>query len=85
MTERNKFALPIIVGLLQMIQLKLNLPKKDKKDLTQNESVQQNMVYFMPALIAVFTASLPSGVGIYWATTTIFAIGQQIYTNKKHS
>ena len=85
MTERNQFVLPVIVGLLQMVQLKLNLPKKDKKDLTQNESVQQNMVYFMPALIAVFTASLPSGVGIYWATTTVFAIGQQIYTNKKHS
>ena len=39
------------------------------------------MQYFMPAMIAVFTASMPAGVGLYWGTSTLFSIIQQIFIN----
>ena len=85
MTERNLFVLPIIVGLLQFIQLKTAMPSMSgtSSGNSTNQAIQKNMVYFMPALIAVFTASLPSGVGLYWATSTLFGIGQQTYINRK--
>ena len=41
------------------------------------------MTYIMPAMIALFTASVPSGVGLYWGTSTIFGIAQQLYVNKR--
>jgi YidC/Oxa1 family membrane protein insertase len=43
------------------------------------------MTYIMPVMIALFTASVPSGVGLYWGTSTVFGIGQQLYVNKKVS
>ncbi len=86
MTERNLYVLPVIVGILQYFQIKLTLPKSTAASPnSMQESMQKNMVYFMPALIAVFTASLPSGVGVYWATSTLFGIAQQLYINKKNN
>lgn len=41
------------------------------------------MKYFMPVMIAFFTASLPAGVGLYWGTSTIYGILQQIVVNKE--
>ncbi|MFH1218259.1 MAG: YidC/Oxa1 family membrane protein insertase, partial [Candidatus Peregrinibacteria bacterium] len=40
------------------------------------------MTYIMPVMIAVFTASLPSGVGIYWGSSTLYGIIQQLVVNK---
>jgi membrane protein insertase Oxa1/YidC/SpoIIIJ len=41
------------------------------------------MTYFLPALIVVFSASLPSAVALYWGVSTVFAIGQQKLLQKK--
>ena len=41
------------------------------------------MTYIMPVMIAVFTASLPAGVGIYWGTSTLYGIFQQLVVNKE--
>jgi YidC/Oxa1 family membrane protein insertase len=40
------------------------------------------MTYLMPVMIAIFTASLPAGVGIYWGTSTLYGIIQQVFVNK---
>jgi YidC/Oxa1 family membrane protein insertase len=46
-------------------------------------AVAQNMMkYILPAMIAVFTASVPAGVGLYWGVSTLFAIGQQFVINR---
>jgi len=81
----NKIVLPVIVALLQFIQMYMTLPKKEvneKKDTQQ--SIQNGMLYFMPALIAVITATLPAGVGLYWGTSTLFGIVQQHFINKSN-
>ncbi len=41
------------------------------------------MKYFMPVMIAFFTASLPAGVGLYWMTSTTYGIVQQFIVNKE--
>ncbi|MBU1151536.1 YidC/Oxa1 family membrane protein insertase [Patescibacteria group bacterium] len=86
LTKQNTLVLPLIVGGLQFAQLKLTTYKsnKGKKDQPKNEMAMATnmMTYFMPVMIAVFTASLPSGVGIYWGTSTLYAVVQQLFVNK---
>jgi YidC/Oxa1 family membrane protein insertase len=84
--QPNKYVLPVVVGLLQFGQMKLTLAKKaaPKKGDKKNEMAMANsmMTYAMPVMIAVFTASLPAGVGIYWGTSTLYGLVQQLFVNK---
>ncbi len=91
LTKVNLIALPIIVGLLQFIQLRLsmgqarkNTPKTDKKKpANEMEVANKTMIFIMPFMIAFFTASVPSGVGLYWAFSTIYGIVQQLVVNRQ--
>jgi YidC/Oxa1 family membrane protein insertase len=69
--------------------MKLSFRKNAKKQQegqapVKNEMAIANnmMTYVMPVMIAVFTASLPAGVGIYWGTSTTYGIIQQLFVNK---
>jgi len=91
LAHRSLYILPVIVGGLQFFQLQQMQNKKktnetvpttkkeDKK--SETESMQNMMQYFMPVMIAVFTSSMPAGVGLYWGTSTLFSIGQQFFIN----
>ena len=90
LTKRNIFWLPLSIGALQFFQMKLTMAKKkttDKKGKKEEKSemamANNMMIYFMPVMIAVFAASLPAGVGLYWGTSTLFGIGQQLVVNKE--
>ena len=88
LTKVNIIALPIIVGGLQFFQMHLTLGKSKSKDIVKSDKpspmpMMNNMMkYFMPLMIAVFTASLPAAVGFYWGTSTLFGIGQQFFVNR---
>lgn len=85
---RNLYVLPLIIGGLQFFQMQMIMAKKDKKKDEKKEQknelamAQKSMIYIMPAMIAVFTASLPAGVGIYWGTSTLYGIIQQLFVLK---
>ncbi len=78
---------------LSMIAAKKNNDNKskgkDKKANTggvegmqaQMEQMQKMMLWMLPVMIAVFTATFPAAVGVYWLTSTIFGIGQQKLVN----
>lgn len=87
LTKVNAFILPLIIGLLQFAQLKLTMAKKKTADSpaqsSEMESASKMMVYIMPVMIALFTASVPAGVGLYWGISTLFGIGQQLVANRK--
>lgn len=85
LTERNAYILPLIVGLLQFVQMKMTLKKPAASGAKKSEMEMANnmMIYIMPVMIALFTASTPAGVGLYWATSTLFGIGQQWYVNRE--
>lgn len=86
LTKVNFIILPIIVGGLQFLQIRLSFAKS--KSLVANGAspmmpMMNNMMqFFLPIMIAVFTASLPAAVGFYWGVSTIFAIGQQLVVNR---
>lgn len=85
LTKTNLYVLPIVIGGLQFTQMKLAMGRKAKSNAKQSEEIAvatNMMTYVMPVMIAVFTASLPAGVGIYWGTSTIYGIVQQIFVNK---
>lgn len=93
LTKVNTFVLPLLVGGLQFFQLKLTMLKKaaaakpvqegEKTSPSEMESANKMMTYVMPVMIALFTASVPAGVGLYWGVSTVFAIGQQAVANRK--
>ncbi|MFH1533916.1 MAG: YidC/Oxa1 family membrane protein insertase [Nitrospirota bacterium] len=89
LTKANIYVLPVIVGGLQFTQMKLTMAKKKKKKDGEKKSEMAmatgTMTYIMPIMIAVFTASLPAGVGIYWGTSTAYGIAQQLVVNKSKS
>ena len=46
------------------------------------EMMNKFMLYGMPAMVAVFTFTLIAWVGIYWWTSTLFMVFQQLFVNK---
>ncbi len=46
------------------------------------QATQKTMMYFMPIFMGFITVGLTAGVGLYWITSNIFQIGQQIVINK---
>lgn len=82
----NATWLPILVGFLQFVQMKLSFArvgkKQDNAPATNSledplRMMNKTMVYFMPIMILLMVASLPSGVGLYLAISTLFGIVQQ--------
>ena len=45
------------------------------------DPAQQKVMMFMPIMFTVMSFSFPSGLVIYWLVSTLFAIGQQYFTN----
>ncbi len=43
------------------------------------------MLYFLPGLILTALFKFPAAVGLYWLTTTVFSIIQQIIVNRKYA
>lgn len=83
LTKPNAIVLPLIVGLLQFVQMKMTMKKADnggkKSDM---EMANGAMVYLLPIMVAFITVSVPAAAGLYWATSTLFGIGQQYVVNK---
>ncbi|MFH0820682.1 MAG: YidC/Oxa1 family membrane protein insertase [Candidatus Peregrinibacteria bacterium] len=85
LTMKNVIVLPVVVGVLQFLQMHLSLGKtKHPEEHHDNPLANMSnvMKYTMPVMIAFFTASLPAAVGFYWGTSTLFGIAQQWAVNK---
>ncbi len=48
------------------------------------QTMQSQMRFMFPAISAFITATLPAGIGLYWLTSTSFAIIQQRFIVKKY-
>lgn len=73
----------IIVGVAAVLQYFLGVISVGKGD-PKDPALQmaRNMIIIGPLLTVIVLYSLPSAVGLYWITTTVFSIIQQIYVNK---
>ena len=82
--------LPILVGASMYFQQKLTTPSmpatgQDSSSSNPTASTQKMMTTIMPLMIGFISFTLPSGLSLYWFTSTMFGIGQQILINKKET
>jgi len=86
---QKSIVLAILAGVSQYFQASL-MPKPAISD-QKNGSFQDNfaksmntqMKYVFPFVIAFIAYSVSGAVALYWITSNIFAVGQQIYANNK--
>jgi len=86
------FALPVFLAISQFAQMKLAMSHSQKNSSQKPgenpmadamQSMTKFMPYFLPLMIAFFALSMPAAVGIYWGTSTIFGVGQQLIVNRQ--
>src|SRR5690606_5538939 len=80
LSQPDRIFLPILAAVLQFLQTrhlnKLNPPSAaDPKDPTA--MMTRQMQYIFPVMTYVISISLPSGLALYWAASTLFSIFQQ--------
>ncbi len=86
------YILPLLAGFAQLIfsfmmkpglehhQNKAKQKKPQDKPQDQMEmaqSIQQQMMYLMPAMTVIIALKFPSGLALYWVVTTLFSLIQQ--------
>lgn len=85
-TKSVLFAL--LAGATQFFQIKYSLPQMKervgkaslKDDLARSFHIQ--MRYVMPIIVFSVAYAISAAVAIYWTTSNLFAIGQEIYVRK---
>ena len=78
--------LPFLVGGSMYIQQKMTSTDSGGgvgKDGGSAQQTQKMMTIMMPLMIGFMSFSLPSGLTLYWFTSTLLGIGQQYLINKK--
>ncbi len=68
------FITPVLMGITQFVQTKMTP--------TTADPMQQKMMMFMPLVMMSFFLWAPSGLVLYWTTSNLWAIGQQVLTNR---
>jgi YidC/Oxa1 family membrane protein insertase len=68
--------LPILMGVASFAQMKLT-PKTATGDDPQ-ANMQQKMMQIFPLIFPIILYSFPSGLVLYWTTSTIIGIGEQM-------
>lgn len=72
-----------LAAIAQYFQGRLTLRKGTRKeDETQAEKVARQMIVIGPILTVLIFSRLPAAVGLYWLTTSVFSVGQQIIVNR---
>jgi YidC/Oxa1 family membrane protein insertase len=87
--ELNKpyLILAVLCGITQFLQVKMLTPTVKKGEKTDRFSaiLQKQTLYFFPVIIVLMLSRMPSAIGLYWLTTTIFSIIQQYITLKSYA
>ncbi|PZN13265.1 MAG: hypothetical protein DIU69_01075, partial [Bacillota bacterium] len=69
------FALPVLAGVTTYLQMTTMA--------SANQPQQRTMQVVMPVMVTVFAWSFPAGLALYWVTSNLFSIAQQLLTNRQ--
>jgi len=69
--------LPLFAAATTYLQTKLTNPN------ASTDPTQKTMLYLMPVFFAYISATVPSGLALYWVTMNVVSILQQLYINRK--
>lgn len=87
----KSLVLAVLTGLSQFFQMKLSVPPVsatpatgEKSFMTDfSKSMNFQMKYILPIFIAFVSYSISAAVALYWFTSNLFAIGQELYVRNK--
>lgn len=86
---KKSLVLAILAGVSQYLQA-YYMPKPPKtsgnsESFQENfaKSMQMQMKYVFPFVVALIAYSISGAVALYWITSNIFTVGQQIYVKKQ--
>lgn len=84
LSQPDLWVLPILAGIFQFLQSFLAMPKKDPKQKDDNPmmAATSQMMYFFPIITVFIARKLPAALAIYWITTSLFMVLQQLYINR---
>ncbi|MDP4125551.1 MAG: YidC/Oxa1 family membrane protein insertase [Bacillota bacterium] len=69
--------LSIFAAATTYLQTKVTSPN------ASTDPTQKTMLYIMPVFFAYISATVPSGLALYWVTMNVVSIFQQLYINRK--
>ena len=72
---------PIFAGALQLVASLQAMPANQPKSEDPNVRMTQTMAYYFPLITVYFASTFPSGLAVYWVTTTVFQIVQQYFVS----
>lgn len=81
--------LAILAGVSQFFQARFAKPPDMKKGDARSfgkeftKSLHFQMKYVFPLIIIFISAALPASIALYWITSNVFSIGQELWTRKK--
>lgn len=79
-----KLIIPVLSGVTTFLSSWL-MSRKNKNPDPAMKSQQKIMNITMPIMMAWITISLPAGIGLYWITSNIYQLIQQLILNKHFS
>jgi YidC/Oxa1 family membrane protein insertase len=88
LAKKGNYVLAFIAGGLQFLQGRMMMRRKPaintggSKDEGKAASINRQMMYFMPVITVIFGIQFPAGLTLYWATSTLFQVGQQYFMFK---
>ncbi|MCP5007670.1 MAG: membrane protein insertase YidC, partial [Planctomycetes bacterium] len=71
--------LPVVMGIASFVQMKLT-PKTGGDD--PQAKMQQKMMQIMPLVFPLILYKFPSGLTLYWTTSTLISICEQIFIRR---
>ena len=78
------FILPIVLGIIMFVQQKISMsinPQANDPNNPMNMTMKM-MLYVMPFIMLFSATQMPSGLVIYWLTTSGFMVFQQLLMNR---
>ncbi len=75
------YILPVLAGATQLVSSIMFQPAIPPKNIDQQQKMMQTMTYYFPLITVFIAQSLPSGLALYWVTTTVFGIVQQYFVS----
>ncbi len=89
LTEKSA-VLALLAAISTYFQLKLAIPKslvkpKDSQSFGDNlaYNMQTQMKYFFPVIVFFISYTISGVIALYWLTSNLFTIGQEIYVRRK--
>jgi len=81
--------LAVLAGLTQYFQVVYSMPKlaprEENASMSEDlaRSMNMQMRYFMPILVTFIAYGISGAIALYWTTSNLFSIGQELYIRKR--